>query len=549
MKKYILPVIFFCGSLTASFAQSWSTTGNNGTSPSSNFLGTKDNQSLVFKTNNKERIRILSNGKIGIGIAKPVQMLDVNGSINISNGSFFYMDNHKLITADLANLNIFLGTAAGTLNITGSGNASAGNNALYSITTGNYNTAAGMAALFSNATANNNTAVGHTALFSNTTGYENTATGKEALYKNNTGLSNTANGTYSLFANTTGSYNTAVGWFALAGITASWRNTAIGINAGGAYDNGDDNTFVGADARATLSGVNNSTSLGHAAYIDASNQVRIGNSLVTSIGGYVGWSNISDGRVKKNVKANVPGLAFIKRLKPVTYNLDLDAADRIMQTSIKKNKDDKSLSHQPAQTGSDERNAKQQIVYTGFVAQEVEKVAKELNYDFSGVDAAKNDKGLYALRYAEFVVPLVKSVQELDENQRSKFESQSKEIAALKKEIEQLKAIIKRNQSNTGVNTQHQASDIKLSSSSLEQNVPNPFNHTTTINYTLPQQFSYAKIIITDKSGKTLKTLNVSGTGKSSLNINGSLLASGAYSYSLIVNEKLIDSKQMIYVK
>jgi len=52
-------------------------------------------------------------------------------------------------------------------------------------------------------------------------------------------------------------------------------------------------------------------------------------------------------------------------------------------------------------------------VYTGFVAQEVEQAAKELNYEFSGVDAPKNENDVYGLRYAEFVVPLVKAVQEL----------------------------------------------------------------------------------------------------------------------------------------
>jgi hypothetical protein len=50
-----------------------------------------------------------------------------------------------------------------------------------------------------------------------------------------------------------------------------------------------------------------------------------------------------------------------------------------------------------------------------LLAQDVEKAAKDLNYDFSGVDAPKNDKDLYALRYAEFVVPLVKAVQELSQ--------------------------------------------------------------------------------------------------------------------------------------
>jgi hypothetical protein len=50
----------------------------------------------------------------------------------------------------------------------------------------------------------------------------------------------------------------------------------------------------------------------------ANNQVRIGNNLVTSIGGYAGWTTLpSDGRVKKNIKTNAPGLAFINKLKPV----------------------------------------------------------------------------------------------------------------------------------------------------------------------------------------------------------------------------------------
>jgi hypothetical protein len=38
----------------------------------------------------------------------------------------------------------------------------------------------------------------------------------------------------------------------------------------------------------------------------------------------------------------------------------------------------------------------------------------------------------------------------------------------------------------------------------LQQNIPNPFNNTTTINYTLPQKYSQAYLVITDKKGKPL---------------------------------------------
>lgn len=48
--------------------QSWNLTGNSGTSPTTNYLGTSDSQDLVLKTNNLERIRISSTGNIGIGM-------------------------------------------------------------------------------------------------------------------------------------------------------------------------------------------------------------------------------------------------------------------------------------------------------------------------------------------------------------------------------------------------------------------------------------------------------------------------------------------------
>ena len=62
---------------------------------------------------------------------------------------------------------------------------------------------------------------------------------------------------------------------------------------------------------------------------------------------------------------------------------------------------------------------------------------KELNYGFSGVDAAKGDKDLYALRYSDFVMPLVKAVQDL-----SKISDKKDSIIKndLKRRLEKLEA-------------------------------------------------------------------------------------------------------------
>ena len=47
-------------------ATDWRLVGNTGTNASTNFLGTTDNQPLVFLTNNTERMRILSDGLVWI---------------------------------------------------------------------------------------------------------------------------------------------------------------------------------------------------------------------------------------------------------------------------------------------------------------------------------------------------------------------------------------------------------------------------------------------------------------------------------------------------
>ena len=75
---------------TASVAgpNGWGLGGNAGTSAGTNFVGTTDNQALVFKTNNAERLRIDAGGNVGIGTASPLAgfKLDVNGLVRMTPG-------------------------------------------------------------------------------------------------------------------------------------------------------------------------------------------------------------------------------------------------------------------------------------------------------------------------------------------------------------------------------------------------------------------------------------------------------------------------------
>ena len=71
----------------------------------------------------------------------------------------------------------------------------------------------------------------------------------------------------------------------------------------------------------------------------------------------------------------------------------------------------------------------------GFLAQEVEQAAKAANYEFSGYDTPKTERDLYKIKYAEFVVPLVKGMQE----QQTIIDELKKQMAEIKREIELLK--------------------------------------------------------------------------------------------------------------
>jgi hypothetical protein len=241
-------------------------------------------------------------------------------------------------------------------------------------------------------------------MFSNTTGSNNAAAGSLALYANTTGTYNAAFGDEAMKSNTVGGANTACGAGALYNAVQASYNTALGFHSGYSFNLGWNNTLVGAECQANQGDLFNSIALGYNTMITASSQARIGNSSTVSIGGYVNWTNISDGRFKKNIREDVKGLDFIMRLRPVTYQLDMTKLSATLKES-NSNRQESKMVEAMAQ--------KESMIQSGFIAQEVEDAATALGYDFSGVDKPKNEEDLYGLRYAEFVVPLVKAVQEL----------------------------------------------------------------------------------------------------------------------------------------
>ncbi|MEP6748116.1 MAG: tail fiber domain-containing protein [Bacteroidota bacterium] len=384
--------------------------------------------------------------------------------------------------------NTALGSTAFSRNTTGAHNVAVGTESLTRNTEGYFNTAVGASALIFNSKGFGNTALGYTALYASTTGGNNTGLGYEALVGNTTGTGNTAVGVGAIGGNGPGSYNTAIGVDALFhnnGAAASYNtaigstalfntknsqfNTALGYNAGSTFDNGYNNVFLGANTDVNGAGYFNVIAIGQSTVCTASSQVTIGNGATNAYRAYANWSNISDGRFKKNIQENVPGLAFITQLRPVTYNLKATELDNFLHPAD--NTLQRSDNTADAKTGGNGRIAatpanetataaiskalkeKEQVIQTGFVAQEVEATAKKMGFNFSGIDAPANDKDVYGLRYAEFVVPLVKAVQELNANQQDQIKALSSNNTKQQQELESMKTTIS--------NLQQQVTELK----------------------------------------------------------------------------------------
>ena len=473
---------------------------------------TSNTDHFTFQTSNAYLFRVdatdvltISSGKdVGIGTTNPTELLDVAGNATINqlninsnytfpttdgasgqalttdgtgnvswSSSSIIIDNDgdtKIDVEESADEDIIRFDTAGTEYFT----MNAGR--LEVLNTGN-SVFIGDDAGLNDDLSNANVFVGFRSGRDNTTGFSNTALGYEALAFGDGSDRNVAIG-HSNSEDLTGGSNTSVGGWAMASAEDVEDNVAIGVSAfrypedgsienvvigkdalrGSTGINGqyDQMVVIGADACSSCGDLTNSIAIGYNTDATANNQARIGDTNVSSIGGYANWTNVSDGRFKKNIKEDIKGLDFIMRLRPVSYNLDMNKL-----ASFKKTPD--SLRTRTSEL------LKESEIQTGFIAQEVEQAAKESNFDFHGVDTPKNNDSHYGLRYAEFVVPIVKAMQEqqkvieelrakidnkdtltdkqeLTEKRNNardlKMEQQQDEINILKAELAEIKALL-----------------------------------------------------------------------------------------------------------
>jgi hypothetical protein len=83
----------------------------------------------------------------------------------------------------------------------------------------------------------------------------------------------------------------------------------------------------------------------------------------------------------------------------------------------------------------------------------------------------------------------------------------------------------------------------------LGQNVPNPFNSTTEINFTLPERSAYS-LKFFDLNGKSILTINGMGeSGKNSVLLNSEQFNISGMIYYKLESNQMTDTKHMVLLK
>ena len=234
-----------------------------------------------------------------------------------------------------------------------------------------------------------------------------------------------------------------------------------------------------------------------------------GNTYITGtlIVGHV--TSVSDARYKSNIQQiNSSALSKIATLNPVQYTMLSGDAIAFANT-------EQSDTCSMTMTTSNEDLHNANKIHYGLLAQEVKELYPELVHE----DAA----GVMSINYIELIPLLIHAVQDLSEQ------------VSMLTSVSTRKLVSKQPNSNT-----------ETVGATLYQNNPNPFTEKTIISYIVPNEAQQASIYLYDMTGVQLHKYDISVYGEGEITISANELYAGTFLYSLVVDGKLIDTKQMI---
>lgn len=238
----------------------------------------------------------------------------------------------------------------------------------------------------------------------------------------------------------------------------------------------------------------------------------------------------SDERLKENIQEIQQPLSSLIKLNGVDYNYKSKAR------KIKTMSTDGSLTAKEIKDIAffdkwDKEQEKKAIKKRhGFVAQELQEVFPEL---------VEEQDGYLSVDYIGLIPVIVEGIKEMQSI-----------ITQQNEKIKSLETLLDKSENNSlqtqGYTTGNKTLEI-ANTITLNQNIPNPFNASTEITYTLPAGIENAVMNIYNLSGILIKKISLDNSlASGSVHISSSEVPKGILVYTLTANGKILDKKRMI---
>lgn len=400
-----------------------------------------------------------------------------------------------------------------------------------------------------------NSGLGLGALASNTTGESNTASGRSSLVLNTTGSTNTTSGVQSLYTNTTGSQNTALGYNAVASSEDAINQTIIGHNARGAADN----TVVLGNYNVTAVYMGGKTDIyglpiSPPANVYANGFVRshgIASEFLKADGSVDSSIYITAADVTPQADSDWNSMVSPTQILNKPTTISTQQADEITANTLKRSYpvlDEDKLA--TIETGAQVNVQSDWDATTGDafilnkpVITDDQQLGNFILSAGSLLSIAIERGNVVSVNLAPLLADLAAENDELTSivsDQQSQIDQQQSLIDDLiiRMEIREDCACDPTlgNNDNT----------LQPDKAYLLQNIPNPFNNTTSVGYFVPYTNAKAHIVISTMAGQIVHNIELSNLGVGAVSIDNSRMASAVYLYTLYVDGKRIDTKRMI---
>lgn len=332
----------------------------------------------------------------------------------------------------------------------------------------------------------------------------------------------------------------------------STNNTGVYGTAGAAICNSNNYGVVGtinsAGTNYGIYGVAVNGATNYAVYGDASSPTGICGPAINYAGYFVGdvlvsgaFINPSDVNLKENIDTIGNADSILKLLNPIYFNYKQTGnAARLNFTSSQQ----MGLIAQEAETVIP--NIVKETIHPAAVDSIGTIIAPAFTY--KTIDYQKIIPLLIAgFKSQQLKVDSLKNENDVQDSINTYLQNQINELADLINSCcsDKQHSIQQNNNSNGSIASQ----DVNLKDIQvvvLEANVPNPFSEQTTINYSLAETVLKAQMLFHNAQGKLIQSVDLNERGKCSLNVFAQDLSNGIYTYTIVVDGKVIETKKMV---